>query len=300
MPDFATHHVFGENLEKSAAAEKYPAIYRWGLQGPDILFFRKIRVKISNYHILGNKMHEQHVAKLFSSMVAFCKESNGEVKEQVMAYLEGFAAHYALDSFLHPYIFHHQERLQKKKRGLLDGIAHCQIETDIDSDLYMYLNHNQVCTFWCDKKYSLAPSHEQTIGALYTFVLYDVYRELISPTEVIHALNNAKKIQKKLYCGHSSVISLGKFVDSAIGVPGTIMSHVKGNRPDWDSLNLGKEEWCNPYTGEKETTSIPQIMDNAAEYVMNLHTVLQRNCKGAILPLPLERDFLGKPLKLHK
>ena len=299
MPDFATHHIFGENLEKSSAADKYPEIYRWGLQGPDILFFRKIRIKASRYHVLGKKMHEEKTAELFSAMVSFCKESNGEVKEQAQAYLQGFAAHYALDRFLHPYVQYHQDKLVLTKKHIHKGVAHCQIESDIDTDLYLYIHHKQVCKFYHEEDYLLPPTQLQTISALYTFVLYDVYRELISPVEIINAINNAKKIQKRLYCGRSSMVTFGKLVDTAIGMPGVILSHIKGNRPDWDSMNLGKDPWVNINTGKIEHTSVPQIMDHAAEYFINLHCILERNCRGAILPMPLEMDFSGKPIKIR-
>ena len=62
MADFVTHELLGQyalGMMPPAAqivAAQHPAVYRWGQQGPDPLFFHKVLLG-SPTHKLGNRMH---------------------------------------------------------------------------------------------------------------------------------------------------------------------------------------------------------------------------------------------------
>lgn len=294
MPDFATHKLFGESLDHIDAAVKYRGLFNWGLEGPDILFYRKVITGGSPYHKLGGRMHEESTMRLFDSMLAYCRQAEGEQKEQAKAYLYGFAGHYALDSTVHPYVFFHQSRCLQQNPKLHPGGVHCRLESDIDADIYTYLCGGSVTAFDPVEGYSLTVEEEQMLGAFYTYVLYDVYRVLIAPKEVAASLHDTTTVQKLLYGGSGTVMSAASVMDKMMKQEGTFTGHLKGKQPKWDSLNLNGDIWTNPWTGKESRENVPQLMDKSADLFSELLTVLTRNASGALLPLPIELNFSGK------
>ncbi|MEG1777597.1 MAG: zinc dependent phospholipase C family protein [Angelakisella sp.] len=294
MPDFATHQLFGESLELPAAAAAHPALFRWGLQGPDILFYRKVITGGSPYHKLGSRMHEEQTARLFSAMLAYCRQSEGEQQAQAQSYLYGFAGHYALDSTVHPYVYFHQNKCVEENPKLHPGGVHCRIESDMDTDIYAYLHGGGVTDLDPSEGYELTKGEEQTLGALYTYMLYEVYHILITPKEVAASVRDTTTVQKLLYGGSETVMSAATIMDKLMKQQGIFTGHLKGKQPRWDSLNLDGARWSNPWTGEESRESVPQLMDRAAERLTELLAVLTRNAAGAVLPLPIGLNFSGK------
>lgn len=296
MPDFATHHLFGESLEVSEAVRKHKSLFNWGLQGPDILFYRKVLTGKSPYHKLGNRMHEEQTSRLLGAMAAYCKQAQGEQRDCAEAYLRGFVGHYAMDSTIHPYVLYHQHRRVEATPHLMPGGVHCAIESDIDTDLYTYLRGCPVTTLDPAADYRLTSVEAQTVGALYTYVLYDTYRVLITPKEIGAAIKDTTAVQKLLYSGSGAVMGTAVVMDKIMKQQGIFTGHIKGKQPQWDSLNLGGESWKNPWTGEESRESIPQLMDRAADSYGTLVSVLCRNAAGALLPMPVEMNFSGRPI----
>ncbi|MEG0541296.1 MAG: zinc dependent phospholipase C family protein [Angelakisella sp.] len=296
MPDFATHQLFGESLELPEAAKKHPNLFRWGLQGPDILFYRKVLMGKSPYHKLGGRMHDECTPRLFASMLSYCRQAEGTVKEQAEAYIYGFAGHYAMDSTVHPYVLFHQNRRVAAHPKLYPGGVHCSIENDMDTDIYTYLHGKPVTTLNPAEGYQLTEEEEQTVGALYTYVLYDVYRILISPKEIGGSLRDTTTLQKLLYSGSGTVMGTATVLDKLMKQQGIFTGHLKGRQPQWDSLNLGGATWENPWTGMESCESVPQLMDRAADCYSQLLSVLTRNAAGALLPIPIKVNFSGKAI----
>lgn len=297
MPDFAAHRLFGEHLELPAAAKKHWNVFCWGLQGPDILFYRRVVTGKSPYHKLGNRMHDEGTRQLFEAMTAYCRQAQGDYRDCAQAYLYGFAGHYALDSTVHPYVFYHQHQRVAAAPQLSPGGVHCAIESDIDSDLYSYLRGEPVTSFTPGEGCALTEAEGQTLGALYTYLLYDVYRALIPPKEVAAAIRDTTGVQRLLYGGGGPVLGVAAALDKLLNQQGVFTGHFKGRQPQWDSLNLGGNQWENPWTGEKSCESVPQLMDRAAESYGALVSLLERNAAGALLPLPITLNFAGKPIE---
>lgn len=296
MPDFATHQLFGESLETSEAVEKHKSLFNWGLQGPDILFYRKVITGKSPYHKLGSRMHEEHTVRLFRAMAAYCMQAQGEQRDCAEAYMRGFVGHYAMDSTIHPYVLYHQHRRVEATPHLAPGGVHCAIESDIDTDLYTYLHGRPVTTLDPARGYKLTAVEAQTVGALYTHLLYDAYRVLITPKEIGAAIKDTTAVQKLLYSGSGAVMGTAAALDRVMKQQGIFTGHIKGKQPQWDSLNLGGEPWENPWTGKQSRESIPQLMDRAADSYEALVSVLCRNAAGALLPIPIRINFSGKAI----
>lgn len=107
MPCLYAHDVFGEKVKREVpkqirqCIEKYEDCYKWGLQGPDFMFFCNMPTgkKIKK---MGTRMHKQSFHTYLQKVIPIVKEKGEDSKE--MAYLLGFLCHFMLDSACHPYV----------------------------------------------------------------------------------------------------------------------------------------------------------------------------------------------------
>ena len=141
MADFVSHHLFGEQALSVFPApvqelvQKHPVSFRWGCQGPDPLFYRKILLG-SPLHKLGNRMHSEKTYELFAALARGVRDLTGESQEIAAAYFYGFVCHLALDSEIHPYVYCRQVQICGAEPKLNASAVHCQIESDIDYLVY--------------------------------------------------------------------------------------------------------------------------------------------------------------------
>ena len=96
MPDYFSHHIAAEKIYENLAAsfkEKIPShtLYLLGAQGGDVFFAYNLILSKSN---LGRDLHRRNAYDIIQSL------SSGN-----LSYAAGFAAHYALDSTLHPAVY---------------------------------------------------------------------------------------------------------------------------------------------------------------------------------------------------
>ena len=126
MADFVSHHLFGEQAQSVFPApvqeltRKHPVSFRWGCQGPDPLFYRKILLG-SPLHKLGNRMHSEKTDELFAALSRAVRDLSGDVQEIAAAYFYGFVCHYALDSEIHPYVYCRQAQFCTENPKLSGG-----------------------------------------------------------------------------------------------------------------------------------------------------------------------------------
>lgn len=296
MPDFAAHFLFGEQLAPPRSAQRWPALFNLGLQGPDIFFFRKAVSGASPYHEIASRLHKESCGRFLESMSAYCRRLSGQQQELAEAYMFGFAGHYCLDSVAHPYVYYWQRQMEAKKPGLTASTLHSQIESDIDADIYASTYGVSVCKLNITANYRLSPLEESALGALYTHLLYEVYQLLVAPGEIIAAARDMLAAQKLLFSGSRLIAGAAAALDKIHGNGQVFSAHIKGRQPKWDSLNLDKTDWKNSWTGETSDESFPELTERAARKYSRLVSVLERNAGGAMLPVEVDCDFSGNPL----
>ena len=96
MPDYFSHSIAAERIYENLAAkdkEKIPShtLYLLGAQGGDVFFTYNLILTKKN---LGRDLHRRNAFDIISRL------SCGS-----LSYAAGFAAHYALDSTLHPAVY---------------------------------------------------------------------------------------------------------------------------------------------------------------------------------------------------
>lgn len=149
MPDYFSHEIIADKiLEKLDSAHRAEIddrkLYLLGAQGGDVFFTYNLSLSRSN---LGRRLHALPAVYLFEKL------ATGN-----LSYAAGFAAHYALDSTLHPYIY----AFEDKNRS---PMAHLNFE----SDLGLYIS----------RKYATPRKilpRDAVVGA--TFTVYDSIKKV--------------------------------------------------------------------------------------------------------------------------
>lgn len=115
MPDYFSHYIAAEKIyENLSAADKEKisshTLYLLGAQGGDVFFAYNLIVTKNN---LGRDIHRRNAYDLIKSL------TSGH-----LSYAAGFAAHYALDSTLHPAVYAYENSHRSP-------LAHVNFENDL-------------------------------------------------------------------------------------------------------------------------------------------------------------------------
>ena len=294
MADFVAHDLLGEFLSCPRHLEqRYEALFRWGLQGPDLFFYYRVLTG-APLHTLGNRMHDQHTSPLLAAMARFCAaQKEPSRRERAEAYFYGFLGHYGLDSVVHPYVFHHQYRLAAKRPGEHPGALHCRIEADMDIDLYSYYKHQPISRYDPRKGHGLDGEDKEVLGALLSQVIRQVYGLVIAPQQIAAAADEMLRVQRLLYSGSHSLRRVASVGDLLLRQGGVLRAHVKLHRPQWDSLNLSGRAWRDPSRAEQvRTDSVPQLMEQAAHRAQELIDLYSAMIQGGqVEEIPLAESF---------
>ena len=67
-----------------------------------------------------------------------------------------------------------------------------------------------------------------------------------------------------------------------LGKRGQYTGHIKCRRPRWDSLNLGRREWMDPWTGAARRESVPELLQEAEELLLPLLRALSQRLAAGL------------------
>ena len=143
MPACYAHYRFGDRMIERLKPSVQKIIledrelFDYGVQGPDIFFYNNplSKNKVTQF---GSKMHDTKASVFFKSARAnYAKYP--DLNEPMMAYLLGFACHYALDTICHPYI---------AKKMVVSNVSHYAVESEYDRHLMAEDDHFEGS---CDK-----------------------------------------------------------------------------------------------------------------------------------------------------
>ncbi len=204
MPDFTTHHIFGQQLletmsaEIRKAAEAEPSAYFWGLQGPDLLFFHRAVWEKSPLPQQGRRLHAEKTGPLFTALLAEMIDRRKMADFPVLeAYFLGFICHYILDREMHPYIFYRQREIEGPNPA--DSSAHWKIEAAIDRELYHLFYERSIRSFPLSAHYKTGRETRTAISGLYRRLLYQVYGFDAAEKSIAECFKDAIWINRLLY-----------------------------------------------------------------------------------------------------
>lgn len=273
MADFIAHDLFGEAALAvfPAAAQReaalHPAVFRWGLQGPDPLFFHKV-YRGSPLHKTGARLHEEKTDELFAVFAEAVNRLTGCAHHIAAAYFYGFLCHYALDSTLHPYIYCRQHECLTAMPKENPSLIHCQIESDIDCALFDTLKGDHLRL--PIEAYQLTDEETAVLAVVLHHLIRCVLREDI-PTKALRPIFSETLTYQHLF------FQTGKFlrtpartVEQILGKGALLTSHIKAGLPQWDALNESHSPWHNLWKPDIVCTEsvmelFEQAQDKAAE-----------------------------------
>lgn len=278
MPDIITHYIFGldtaHNLKNSAI---YPILkenrdlFFIGLQGPDPIYYHRLRNKDSKTYI-ASKMHTEKTGDFLISALCHIKKYAPSSKEYdaCLSYICGFICHYILDSMAHPYVFYLGGRYLEdvpethKYMGL-----HRKIELAIDSIL-------------CEERLSIKSSNFKVhktilkhieipgcILAMYDEVLFlgyginnggTIFKESYNDIRTYYKFTHDRFGTKKAFSGFVSPL-LPKSISPYVGA----FSYFDCINSSFDYMNRSKRVWLHPVTGNVYTFSFYDILRNATK-----------------------------------
>lgn len=272
MPAFVTHELFGTQvfsaLEKpiQELLEMNPAPYFWGLQGPDLLFFRDVILGRSVLPKCGNIMHREKTAELFTALSVYLNLHRGTPEyETLAAYIIGFVGHYCLDREAHPYVYFKQ---MQKERVLNEDDArgvHNRIESDIDTAFYELKKGRSIRQYRpANRLYGSDWEHE-VISQLYVTILWEVYGIRVKDSEIKKCFADTSFVMRFLLDRKGYLLRTMGAMESLVNKPNLFSPHIRRKQVKEDILNLSGEAWFHIQTPNKpDTRSFLQIFYMAA------------------------------------
>lgn len=297
MPAFITHELLGPHvyqvLPKSLQniIDRHPSAYFWGLQGPDLLFFRDIIKGKSPLPVYGAKMHSELTKELFEELGnAITENSNSPKGEILLSYVMGFIGHYALDITAHPYIFFLQAREEENNtNGIIRGI-HNRIECDIDTVLYQKKHGQHVNKYKPSKKMLGTPATHEPISELYARILWRVYGIKVKKSEIMFCFSDARKMFFFMLDPlNGLVLNSVRIYEKLIKKPNYFSSHIRRKNVEEDVLNLTHQSWHNLNIPDLDDSRdfidlFSQATEKSKELIISLHSWLQNAHPGHFPP----------------
>lgn len=249
MPNYKTHSIHGEivfnkiNKEIDIEIEHFKSY----CIGPDSLILTDYKTT--------EMQHAYKTKEYFLKLAKLIKKNNLQYNKEVMAFLYGQLDHFILDSVMHPLIYYMTENKKSNHKIKSHGL----IENWIDDYTSTKYNKRELLYYkkWFIKDLKLIhllnklyekvynTKHE---GIKYSFGMFaTIMFDTLARTNLI-------KIVPLIIDG----INLGDF---------TYKEDLKRVLP---YLNLKKETWYNPETGEKHNLSFDELWDKSIDIVIKV------------------------------
>lgn len=272
MPAFVTHVFFGDLVGRElqgpakSCIEQQPAAFFWGLQGPDLLFFRDAVRGKSPLPSYGGVMHKKNTGELFAAMAQYIAACPQKPCRQILtAYFMGFLCHYYLDFTAHPYVYFLQEQKKRHTPKAEQAGLHNLIESDIDTALHRLYAKKPVGRYRIAKELQGTSELYQAVGAMYCHVLKEVYGITVESREMLACFSDTLFIIKAVLDPTGLLLPMVQLAERyALGKPNSISAHIRRNRTYEDILNQRKKLWHHLSTPQKkENLSFLDLMEQA-------------------------------------
>jgi hypothetical protein len=309
MPEFTTHYLFGESITEKFSPEIISIIknnysaYKWGLQGPDLLFYSNVILDSGRIARAGVALHHKNPDEILLNMLGYIKQfKNKPEYGSLCSYFYGFVCHYALDSTVHPYVY----SLIIKLDGQMTSTRHIKIESEIGSLLYHRITNKPVSSFNIYDHYSKNGEFIKPVSEMYVYLIKTISEKTVSKRSIKNSFSFCLFLNKFTYllaCEKSNSKVKTAFLKSTKAIVelwAFSNSFIKSDKVENDTLNLMHEEWCNLNKPEiMFSDSFPELFDMAIDKALNI----SRKCddmleSGKFYSLDISEKFdNGEPIK---
>lgn len=302
MPSLVTHHHFAATVEQAAepylshACHVSPVAYRWGAQGPDILFYHNVPFS-SRTALLGHRMHREHITTAFLTLVRAAARLRDPA---ALSYALGFCTHYCLDRRTHPFIQSTIEKVLMPQYQYDEDSCHRLCEADIDAEIIEHYISAEQENFEAFRLLDPQPAVCRMVGKLLTEVGIQVFRIQTSPSKVEASMRTMRIVHTLLHGSAESTRAQIKTIESFIGKPGLLSTMIRPSRPlPEDCANLSHQVWYKPHVPDvPRNESFFELMEASVPAALALQrAVFTAYHRGTALnPLFFPADYNGKPL----
>ncbi len=265
MPSQIAHILLGreaaQSLPEGWALRFSDPAFRLGCQGPDV-FYHNRRTKPGAF-LYGTRLHRRGWGEFLSRFRREALDRGWGPDHAGMAFLAGQATHGFLDRQAHPFVvFFSGWRVPHDPRTDALRYSHAFFERILDVLLW----ERRVGTAFdrCPWQDDL-PGPESFPGDFWPAwaeALHQVFPQLSARADVELRLKNAVADT----CGFLSFTAPTARPNAVRAARlGALHWFHPEALPDWDFLNLGRQGWQDPVTGEPRNESFPELFDRAAE-----------------------------------
>lgn len=305
MPALVSHHRFAAAALAQAqpylvsAASAAPTAFRWGTQGPDVLYYYRL---LRENHIChaGHCMHTARTARIFAALTAEAARRN---TPEATAYLLGFCCHYILDRCAHPFVTYMTNyRLDPLFPRMPHDALHNLCEAELDRALIERVHPGKSAEFPAYILLSYDDAGDQSaVASLLSHTVWASFGTRVTPKMVKSCMRSMLRTQQMLHDKTGSRTAALRWLELRLGTPGAVSSLIRPVHPlDADCLNLEHRAWIDAATPHmRRYTDYFQIFDQSQQLAAQLMDV----CYSAVqtgAPLSdtwFQLNFMGLPAR---
>ena len=252
MPSYKTHSIHIDKCEMYI--DKRIELNKDDLKtysfGPDLFVFSDINI----FHM----QHNKNSRYFFECLLSKIKESKSLENKELISFLYGELSHFILDISFHPYVYYITKDLNTN--NLIN--AHLQIELWLDSYIMNKYNINNT------NYYNKTKINDDETRKIIDYTYYKIYKCLFASLKIDFGINAINTIESKIR-NNKNIDTIANYLKI-----GNVIYNEDDNRI-LDYLNLDKNVWLNPITGEEKKESFQEMWNNSVE--LYLETIFDIN-----------------------
>ena len=309
MPAIITHHLFGCDVcarDSTLVADGTERdAFLLGCQGPDPLFYAFAATTTPELRRLGTILHTEKTAELLFALKNATELLAPDERSIGRAYALGFICHHALDSTVHPWVFHCQQALCDAG---VDGLTrengtevHTLIEADLD-EMVLYVKRGETIASFAAWRTAL-PLTERALEVssfVHAYLDMNVYGLSVSPllfARSVRAYQQAQRmlhapspLKRRVLAGLERLVRPYSLYDA--------MSPRARAHAESDFDNREHHAWIDPFTGRTRTEGFWDLYDRALDLAgerLAMYDQAEFDLDAA-RRMTGGRDFHGRPL----
>ena len=270
MPSLIAHSLCGEKALLQCDAgqlrkiiNRHKRVFIYGCQGPDFLFFYRAlplfdQKKASQVQTLGTMLHFQKIDEAFRFLLQRIRENPDE---ESVSFLAGWLCHHALDARVHPYVYWRTHSLAGKV-----GYQHQQLESQMERGILDHFGlKTEEYVVWKMMKYHRGEMERP--AQLVSDLINEVYGKDLSREVCLQAMRDFMTMARTLHDVSGRRFRTISALEKLAGHPGRATALMVPLKYDdtLDALNLRRDTWRHPVTGESCDAGVMQMFDQAGE-----------------------------------
>lgn len=283
MPAFFTHYLGGQRMLELTEnklirdpVHNYQALFNLGTQGPDLFFYHRAWpwTKSQSIGEVGEMLHIQGVSEYFSCFLDYIIHETGEVKKMLSSYLYGFTCHYALDLYVHPYVYYKTGFTRPGEAPTKKfAVNHHKMETALDVLMLNHILGAKPYAMNASRLILLNSDEAETVGKMYEAVIHLVFGLKVSAYQVVTGIKDMRRIRAGLRDRSGLKKKILALAENILGQPQSISSMICPAKltDGLDYLNEKNKPWSLPWDEKvRRTDSFMDIFVQASQEAVEM------------------------------